>query len=360
MLSVMIAGGGSGGHVAPAIAIAEALRDRKVEVLIVHSDRAIDQKMMHETAFEATSIDATPLSVSPFGFVKFCISFFTSARQAKLLIRKRNIKCVVATGGFVAAPALWAAKKLGVPSILLNIDKPAGKANRLASRWATTVLSTVDWPEVQAKNVPPPLRISTISNMDQRSNKLDLGLDPNKMTLLVTGASQGAGTINTLVPELAKANPNLFMNWEILHLAGPDKATAVENAYKETSVSSVVLTFTNKMGNVWGAADLAITRGGANTIAEIAFNAVPSIVLPYPYHDDDHQRTNAEPLESIGGILIETDYISLDKNLRHVGQTILSMLTDHQKRFEMQQALALEAPINGAAVIADIVIASMQ
>jgi len=112
------------------------------------------------------------------------------------------------------------------------------------------------------------------------------------------------------------------------------------------------------MGKVWGAADLAITRGGANTIAEIACNAVPSIVLPYPYHDDDHQRTNAETLASIGGVVIETDHKTLEANLEYVGPTILALLDNHHRRFEMQQALSLEAPINGAPVIADTIISS--
>ena len=356
MPNVLIAGGGSGGHVAPAIAIAEALRIKSCDVLIAHSTRAIDQKMVSETSFQATSLAAKPLSKSPLGFVQFCSGFLRSAKQTKYLIRKHNLKCVVATGGFVAAPALWAASRMSVPTVLMNFDMPAGKANKLASRWTDTVLSTVRWDDVDAKLVPPPLRACSISTHDQRTNNIALGLDPKKMTLLVTGASQGAGTINELIPALASVAPNNFINWQILHLAGEGKAQTVKEAYQETSVAHLVLPFTNEMGKFWGAADLAVTRGGANTIAEIAFNAVPSVVLPYPYHDDDHQYTNAEPLATIGGVKIETDYKELDANIKNGGQSILSLLTNHQKRFEMQQVLTIEAPINGATFIADTVL----
>ncbi len=359
MPNVLIAGGGSGGHVAPAIAIAESLQTRSCEALIVHSTRAIDRKMVQETSFQSTSISAKPLSKSPYGFVQFCVGFLRSAQQTKSLIRKHNLKCVIATGGFVAAPAIWAANRIGIPTILMNFDTPAGKANRLASRWSDTVLSTVEWNEVDAELVPPPLRACSISNKDQRTNNIALGLDPKKMTLLVTGASQGADTINELIPALASAAPNLFINWQILHLAGEGKSQSVEKAYQKTSVAHLVLPFTNEMGKYWGAADLAITRGGANTIAEIAYNAVPSVVLPYPYHDDDHQRTNTEPLASLGGVVIETDHKTLDANLRDAGQTVLSLLSNHHERFEMQQALTLKAPINGASVIADTVLATI-
>ena len=358
MPKILIAGGGSGGHVAPAIAIAEALEERSCDVLIAHSTRAIDVKMIVKTPFASTTLPAKPLSFLPQRFIAFCIGFVRSVSETKKLIRTNDIACVVATGGFVAAPALFAARTLRVPTTLLNFDKPAGKANSLARRWADTVLSTVEWNNASAKRVPPPLRLCTIANGDQRTNKLELGLDPNKMTLLVTGASQGAGTINSLIPKLTKVAPQSFMNWQILHLAGPDKSDEVERAYQESSVSHVVLAFTNEMGKVWGAADLAITRGGANTIAEIACNAVPSIVLPYPYHDDDHQRTNAETLASIGGVVIETDHKTLEANLEYVGPTILALLDNHHRRFEMQQALSLEAPINGASVIADLIISS--
>ncbi|MDP7008772.1 MAG: UDP-N-acetylglucosamine--N-acetylmuramyl-(pentapeptide) pyrophosphoryl-undecaprenol N-acetylglucosamine transferase [Phycisphaerales bacterium] len=359
MPNILIAGGGSGGHVAPAIAVGEALVERDCDVLLAHSTRRIDVELIHETAFEATPLRAMPLSLTPLGFWSFCIGFLRAANKTKRLIQTRDIRCVVATGGFVAAPALWAAHRMQIPTVLLNFDRPAGKANKLASRWADQVLSTVAWEHVNAQLVPPPLRRCTISKDDQRKNRVALGLDPSLMTLIVTGASQGAETLNELVPALATKAPTVFKNWQIFHLSGPNKAVEVRDAYEKSGVKFVVQEFTHEMGAVWGAADFAITRGGANTIAEIAFNAVPSIVLPYPFHTDDHQRTNALPLADLGGVLIETDHTSLHGNIHEGGQRIVALLQNHEQRFKMQQALALEAPINGASVIADAVLSSI-
>ena len=341
---------------APAVAVAEALLEKECEAIIAHSTRRIDQKMLLETSFSCEVLSAAPFVVSPLGLLKFSSGFLRTVKETGDLIRKHTACCVVATGGFVAAPALYAARRMSVPTILLNIDKPPGKANRLARRWADSVLSTVDWNNVGATRIPPPLRTCTIACNDQNTCKTNFGLEPSRMTLLVTGASQGASTLNELVPELVLRSPEVFQNWQILHLAGADHVKEVEQAYRQTSIFHVVLEFTNTMGDAWGAADLAITRGGANTIAEISCNAVPSIVLPYPYHKDDHQRTNAQHLADLGGILIETDYKSLSANLEHAGKSILKLLANHQQRFDMQQALSIDAPLNGASVIADTVL----
>ena len=113
------------------------------------------------------------------------------------------------------------------------------------------------------------------------------------------------------------------------------------------------------MGFAWGVADLAITRGGANTIAELAMNAVPAVVLPYPYHKDNHQTMNAMSLVKSGGVIIEKDYVQPVMNLVHAGSTICKLLKDHQQRFAMRQALASLPPENGAVAVADACIASV-
>ena len=352
MPSVLIAGGGSGGHVAPAIAAAEALTKQGATVLLAHSNRTIDIDMMAGSPFESVTLPAAPLSTKPLGFVRFCIGFLRSSAKVRSLIKDCDIDCVLATGGFVAAPALHGGNKVGCKTVLLNLDKPAGKANSLSVRWASTVLSTVACDLQGAELIAPPLRSCVINSTKANVCKEKFGLNPNKMTLLVTGASQGASTINQLLPALAKKNPSFFRGWEIVHIAGTAHIQKVEFAWKDANVPCKVLGFTQCMGDAWGAADLAVTRGGANTIAEIAMNGVPSIVMPYPYHADDHQRTNAEPLEQIGGVVIAKDHKDLELNLSEAGAQILQLLRDHQVRFKMRQAMLDASPPNGADAIA--------
>jgi len=353
MPKILIAGGGSGGHVAPAIAAAEALTKQGATVLLAHSTRNIDTEMLRDSPFESIALPAAPLSTKPIGFIRFCLGFWRSSAKVRALIKERNIDCVLATGGFVAAPALHGSNKVGCNTVLLNLDNPAGKANSLAVRWADDVLSTVVCDLQGAALIAPPLRQCVINSSNVNDCKTTFGLNPNKMTLLITGASQGASTINQMLPELAKINPAFFRGWEILHIAGTAHTEKVEQAWNDANVHCKVLGFTQSMGDAWGAADLAVTRGGANTISEIAMNAVPSLVMPYPYHADDHQRTNAEPLEQIGGVIIAKDHRDLYLNLEDAGSQILHLLRDHRLLFNMRQSMLEEPTPDGAESIAN-------
>jgi len=360
MPSVLIAGGGSGGHVAPAIAAAEELTTRGCDVLLAHSNRSIDDLMVGGSPFEGLRVPAEPASVHPVGVVRFCLGFLGTSRIIRDVIRYRHIDCVLTTGGFVAAPALKAARGVGCPSILLNLDDPPGKANRLAVRWADHVLSTVTCNLTHVTLIKPPLRKSVIASSDIQTCKERLGLDIRLQTLLVTGASQGARTINDLVCELATRFPQNFQGWQVLHIAGTSHVEQVQAKWKGIDVPCTVLGFHNAMGDAWGAADLAVTRGGANTIAEIAMNGVPTVVLPYPFHKDEHQRTNAMPLAEIGGVVVVTDHKQLEPNLVDAGDSILELMGNHHTRFAMRQAMVSSIPENGAVAIADTCIACVE
>ena len=360
MPNVLIAGGGSGGHVAPAIAVAEELESRGCTVVLAHSNRAIDEMMIDRTSFDGIQVPAAPVSVHPMGALKFCLGFLRTNRMIRDEVRIRKINCVLATGGFVAAPALKAANDVGCPSILLNIDDPPGKANRLAVRWADQVLSTVVCDLDRATLINPPLRKVVIASSDSDACKERLGLDTRLLTLLVTGASQGARTINELVCELATRFPSNFQGWQVLHIAGTKNAEQLQDKWIGIDVPCKVLGFHHEMGDAWGAADLAITRGGANTVAEISMNSVPTVVMPYPFHKDEHQRSNTLSLADLGGVLIATDHIQLDQNLHDAGDSILELMGNHQSRVEMKQSMVDISPINGVTAIADACISCVE
>ena len=199
MPKILIAGGGSGGHVAPAIAVAEVLQERNYEIIIGHSGRRIDLKMIKGTGFKETALNASPLQFSPKGLLEFCKNFKLAVQRTRDCIQKENIQCLLSTGGFVAAPALYATKYTKTPSILLNLDCPPGKANKLAKRWASHLVTTVECGWNDAKIIPPPLRKASTNCPRAHLCKSTLGLNPKLKTLLVTGASQGAKTINALI-----------------------------------------------------------------------------------------------------------------------------------------------------------------
>ena len=244
--------------------------------------------------------------------------------------------------------------------MLLNLDNPPGKANKLAVRWADYMLTTVECGWKDATLVPLPLRKESIEHPDSESCKNALGLDPRLSTLLVTGASQGAQTINELIPLVAKQSGHAFKGWQVLHIAGETNVKQVEEFWKGIDVPVHIVGFVNEMGYAWGAADFAVTRGGANTIAEIAIHAVPTIVMPYPYHRDNHQRTNAAPLAAINGIVLAYDYQSATRNTQEVGPVITRLLTDHLYRLRMREALNKYNQTNGAKTIAEFCLKVLQ
>ncbi|HVT82958.1 MAG TPA: UDP-N-acetylglucosamine--N-acetylmuramyl-(pentapeptide) pyrophosphoryl-undecaprenol N-acetylglucosamine transferase, partial [Phycisphaerae bacterium] len=179
-----------------------------------------------------------------------------------------------------------------------------------------------------------------------------LGIDPSRKSLIVTGASLGAKTINDALLELLQdpkvraafdaTNSNLrtqnseLPTWQIIHLSGIDQAAAVRDAYAKFPTLNVkVIDYCDDMASLWALADLAIARAGASTCAELAACGVPSLLLPYPYHKDMHQRANAEELQKAGAALIIDDAKDAKMNAAAIKKPLESLLYDETKRATM-------------------------
>src|SRR5690606_34808033 len=143
-----------------------------------------------------------------------------------------------------------------------------------------------------------------------------LGLAPDQPVLLVTAGSQGAATINRMMMALVKHPQGraALADWQVYHLSGAREREAVERAYAEAGVAARVEPFCQRMGLAWRSAELAISRAGAGSVAEVLANAVPTIFMPYPYHKDQHQRLNALPLADAGGAVLVQDHIDAEAN----------------------------------------------
>ena len=248
----------------------------------------------------------------------------------------------------------------GVIVTLVNLDDPPGKANRLIARRCDRVLSAIDIQPgagFEHERVGMPIRRNAVASCDAATSRERLGLDPARYTLLVTGASQGAGSINQFMPRLAMAHGEAFTDWQVYHLAGHSAADEVRQAYTEATISAVVDSFQDCMGLAWGAADLAVSRAGASSVAEAWANAMPTIFMPYPYHKDLHQRRNAEPMVATGGAIVEVDRIDALQNVAKVGPTVLELMADRARRDSMRTALRTHEPADGAFEIAQLLLA---
>jgi len=366
----LFAGGGSGGHIAPGLAIAERLIEHAPDTRahFACSARPVDAHMLSSAGVTYTPLDAAPLHKSPLGMARFLIGSWRANAQAKRLIRARCIDHVVLLGGFVAAPVAAAGDALRTPVTLINLDIPPGKANRVCARYVTDIISAIPVPPQENDNggaalaelpekfraavVATPVRRQALAAGDQQQCRRRLGLDPNRRTLLVTGASQGATSINELLTTIARQHPDWLDTWQILHLAGRGAEQSVKTAYSSADVHVSVFPFLDRMGDAWGAADLAISRAGANSVAEVAANAVPTIFLPYPWHADRHQWRNAQPLADYGGAIIGADHIDSTANLETIGRALRELMADDAARRTMRAALRANRPPDGAAAIA--------
>ncbi|MHC5022948.1 MAG: UDP-N-acetylglucosamine--N-acetylmuramyl-(pentapeptide) pyrophosphoryl-undecaprenol N-acetylglucosamine transferase [Planctomycetota bacterium] len=355
--TILFAGGGTGGHISPGLAIAERLAeiDPAARCLFICSERPLDAAMLDEVGAVSISVPATPPAVRPAAALRFLRRYRESLRAIRRALQEHRVDQVVALGGFVAAPAVSAAAREHIPVCLLNLDATPGKANRLMARRCDRVYSAVDLPErpeFAEAIVGMPIRRRALAPEDAAGCRARLGLDPGTPTLLITGASQGAASINRFVTSLAGSEPETFDDWQVLHLAGPKEEASVRAAYEAAEVPAVVLGFLHEMGLAWGAADLAVSRAGASSVAEAAANAVPTLFLPYPWHRDEHQRRNAEPLVAVGGAVLARDRIDASPNMREVGPVLRDLMTDHARRQAMHDALRANPPADAASDMA--------
>lgn len=357
----VLAGGGTGGHISPGLAIAERLKEKSPESRPVFacSARPIDARMLREADAEFEAIPAEPFSLSPAKLARCAAAWWRGRRAAADLLRRVRAERVVALGGFVTVPVVSAARSVGVPVLLVNLDATPGRANMTIARRAQHVLSAVPTPDRPAfsarieRVIGMPIRRVAMAPADPVTCREALGLVGTDSTLLVTGASQGAASLNELLLLLATRHPEIFVGWQVLHLCGHGDAEAIRRAYAAAGVRARVEPFLDRMGLAWGAADLALSRAGANSVAEAAANAVPTIFAPYPYHRDLHQKHNAQPLVDEGAAAMELDRIDAEANLAGLGRSLRELMTDPPRRRAMRDRLLARPREDAAATIAD-------
>ncbi len=350
--TVLFAGGGTGGHIFPALAIAEHLRElADIRIRFLCSNRAIDAKILSEAGEEFTVTPAAPFSLSPARFVKFARGWHPSLAIITDAIEKSGTHTLlVAMGGFVAAPAVAAAKNTA-PVVLVNLDAAPGRANMWIAKRAAVILSAahVDLPKWQ--NIPPIVRRTAIADAPASDCRARLGLDRDAPTLFITGGSQGARSLNQLATALAHRHADVLRAgpWQVIHQTGRDDVAKIRREYQAAGVTAIVEPFFTQMGQAWGAADLALSRAGAGSVAEAWANNTPTVFLPYPYHKDQHQRRNAEHLVTAGAAVLCTDAIDPEANLRDAGRVLLEMMRDEASRRRCRAAYDPLGPVDGAA-----------
>jgi len=361
----LFAGGGTGGHLFPAVAIAEALADLVpgARCRFVCSTRPLDAEILSkETLGDATldyrAIPAQPFGLRPRTLAGFLGSWGGAVRAARTVLKESPNAVIVAMGGFVAAPVVQAARAERRPVVLVNLDAVPGRANRWIARHARQALTSAPLApghqRASWETTPPIVRRAALAHGTPAECRGRLGLDPSRPTLLVTGASQGAGSINRFMIAFTSRHADALAGWQVIHQTGPTDADELRAAYAVAHVPAIVEPFFRGMGDCWGAADAAVSRAGAGSVAEAWAARVPTLFLPYPYHKDQHQRHNARPLEEAGGAVVSRDRVDALENLEHAGRVLVTLLTDAPRRDAMRAGLTALGPVDGAQRVAEV------
>lgn len=339
------AGGGTGGHIYPAVAVAEQMAKIRptAKTRFFCSSRNIDEQILGQTGLEHTRLPAKGFSVRPDKLISFCSSFLASYKIAKKAITASRHAVVIGAGGFVSGPVCLAAHECKVPIKLLNVDIVPGRANKIISRWADEIFvqfeDTAQYFTHKRANVNIvgcPLR-SGFDNPQPDKAIEQLGLEKNKKTLLITGASSGSENINTAVCSLLRKLDAFVDDWQIVHLAGLSNHEKVKNEYGDAKIGHKVLGYFDDMPNLLAAADLVIGRSGAVSVAEFASAGTPSICMPYPYHRDRHQYLNAGKLVEAGAAIIVDDLPDEEDRAEWLAEELEELMKDEKKRQEMKR-----------------------
>ncbi len=356
---ILFAGGGSGGHIFPNLAVLERLEEAgaALQAHFVVSNRAVDAEILRPQELPFTALPVRPWSSRPWHWLSFAAAWSQSTAIVRDLLFSRPVAAVVSTGGFVSGPVIKAAAAANVPVLMMNLDAVPGRANKLLATQATYLFSAYNTPVLpDAEPIGVPLRRCAIGPEDRRAARQQLGLDPMRSTLLITGASQGATTINRAMMQMTRlAVPSAALaSWQLLHLAGAEAdVEELRRSYAAAEIPARVEPFLSEMGLAWRAADIAISRAGAGSVAEVWANATPTIFLPYPWHKDQHQRLNAEPLMRGGGASILTDRIDPMANARQLAGPLIMLMNNPRKRDNMRKWLTDHCPTDGAALVAE-------
>ena len=341
---VVLAGGGTAGHVEPALAVADALRrrDPDVGITMLGTARGLENRLVPARGYDLALIPPVPLprSLTP-SLLTVPARMRTAVHETTEILKSVGADVVVGFGGYVALPAYLAARGAKLPFVVHEANAKPGLANRWGARFTPFVASSVDdtrLAHAQVLGIPVRRAISTLDRAATRAEaRRQLGLLPDAPTLLVSGGSQGARSLNRAV--VGAIADLLAAGVQVLHVAGPAQVGDVEADRPEAIDGQppyLLVPYIDRMDFAYAAADLMLCRAGAMTCAELTVVGLPAVYVPLP-HGNGEQRFNAQPIvDSRGGIMVS------DANLRAdwIRDNLIPLITNPRRLRTMSKRAA--------------------
>ena len=353
-MKIVVTGGGTGGHIYPALSIARQLRKQGAELLFVGSQHGPEGRLAALDGLDFRAVPSGPIAGMSLRTARSLVKLGLGVVKSFQMLGEFRPDVVIGTGGYTSAGVLVAGCMRGIPIVIHEQNSIPGKTNRALARIANRVCVTFDeslayFPKGKSVVTGLPVRESIVEGMEAREARRSLQLDPEKFTVLVTGGSQGARRINDAVLEAVPALVQAGL--QVLHLVGSKNYGDVVSRKPDVD-GYVAAPYMDDMAAAYSAADLVVSRSGASTIAEITVRGLPSVLIPYPFAYAGHQLKNAEAVAKVGaGVVIEESELTASSLV----QTILILVADPSRLAEMASwSRSLGRP-NAAQEIAEIV-----
>jgi UDP-N-acetylglucosamine--N-acetylmuramyl-(pentapeptide) pyrophosphoryl-undecaprenol N-acetylglucosamine transferase len=337
--SVLLAGGGSAGHVSPLLALADALRRRDPDMVVtaLGTEEGLESRLVPARGYELRTVPKVPLPRKPSAaLLRLPGNLRAAVDAATRAIDETGAEVVVGFGGYVSTPAYLAARRRGIPIVVHEQNARPGLANRLGARFTTHVATTFSTTRLRGATVlGMPLRreIATLDRPAVRPEAVEhFGLDASRPTLLVTGGSLGAQRLNTTFE--ARVDELRSSGVQVLHITGIGKE--FEPASEVVGPPYVVLAFADRMDLAYAAADLVVARAGANTVCELTAVGLPAVYVPLPIGNGEQRFNAADVVAAGGGTLVD----DADLTPEWVDRELLPLLADRERLDAMAAAAA--------------------
>ena len=351
-MRIAIAGGGTGGHLFPGIAIAEEFlkRDEKTGIIFIGTKKGIESRLLDKFGYELKIIDIEGVQGrGMMALVKGAYQIPKSIWQSRRILKHFDPDIVLGVGGYASGPAVLAAHFMNIPTAIAEQNAIPGVTNKILGNFADQIFVTYE----QTKLSFPEKKVIFSGNPVRASFSVPGGVRQKERAyrhLLIFGGSQGAEAINKNVMEMLPLLQKVKDKIRITHQTGSRQLETVKGAYEQFGIQAHVTPFIVDMAGAYAESDLIICRAGATSLAEITAAGKAAILIPYPWAVNDHQLKNAQAMASEGAAVVIQEKELTGKKLF---QTIDHLLQDEQKRQQMERNSLRVSRIDAAATIVD-------
>ncbi len=321
--TVVLAGGGTGGHVYPALAMGAALQQAGFTLKYMGDARRLEGRVVPTTEIEFIAIPAVQYPRGGVaGKVNFAFGLLKAILQSRAQLKKLKADFVLGVGGYISAPPVLAAWTLGIPRAIHEANVTPGLANRLCARVANLVLLTYSATATKLPGSAPRETVGCpvnpkVLNSTRESAAERYGLRPDQPTLLVVGGSLGAETINRIAVAAARTAGRAY---QVLHVTGPKYHDAIAAELDPKPEGCVLVGYEDRMADAYAVSDLVLCRAGSSTLAELTAIGKPSVLVPSPNVTDNHQEGNARGLEEVGAAIVVVEReLNVDSTVSQIG-----------------------------------------